>query len=233
MKWHWIGGTLARVDLFLLLEYKRPDDPVLLPRFATVDRCPGCGKFNEQQILDIGFDVSRVFRLPQDILTWPNDLPQTVVNHRFRDVCLRNNVKGVDFIPCGTRKSGGLLYILWAVDRSPCHEPVERWDRGSPLKPSHTPYYTCHVCGRPDQVIGYPHRAALELTDEFTISVPSIPTEPLGGLDFRFFCSDAVRTVFKLEKLKGCSFAEMERREKLSAKFQEFHARRGGRGTDE
>lgn len=213
MKWFWLSGYDPKVDLFLLHEYNKGDESlVLLPPFAAVSRCTGCSKFNEQQILDVGFDLNRVFRLPQDILTWPNDSHFTIVTERFRDACLRNSISGVEFIPCGRRRRGGLLYIMCAVHRSQCDEPVERWDRGYTLKPGLPPYNTCRVCGRPVHVAGFPHRFGLKLPDELTISIPSIPTELRHGLDFRFFCSNTVRRIFKAEKLRGCCFTDLETR---------------------
>lgn len=238
MKWFWLTGHDVRVNLFLLHDYNIKDGSlVLLPRFAAVDRCRGCGKFNEQQLLAVGFDLDRTFRLPTDILPEPNDFSLTIVSEHFRDVCIGNNINGVEFIPCGRRKSGGLLYLLWAVHRSPCHEPVENWIRGNPLKPGQAPFYTCNYCGRPDHVVGFPHRTALDFPDDLVISIPSVPTESLAGVTFRFFCSDTVRQIFKLEKIKGCCFSEMERMEKRSAHHQavrsEIEARKASESRHE
>ncbi len=233
MKWYWLTGYDARVDVFLLHDLTRGQEPILRPEFSTVDRCRGCGKFNEQQVLNRGFDLDRIFRLPQDILSGTNDWLVTVVTEHFRDVCLRNNISGADFTPCGKRKSGDTLYLLWANHRSQCSEPVERWSRGTPLKDGEPPYYACQYCGLPERIIGYPHKTAMTFPDELTISIPSISTEMSRGPDFRFFCSDTIRKIFKAERVKGCCFSEMEQMEKRMAHHHEVRARLEAPPTDD
>lgn len=233
MKWFLLTGYDVRADFILLHDLKRGRNPVLQPRFEAVDRCRVCGKFNEQQILDIGFDVDRIFRLSQDILPEPIDFSLSIVTQRFVDACNSNNITGVDFIPCGKRKSNDRLYLLWATHRSMCHEPVEKWSRGNLLKPGEPAFYTCHRCGRPEQIVGFPHKAALEFPHELTISVPSIPTEMKRGVDFRFFCSDTVRKILKAEKIKGCCFSDMEQMESRMAHHQAVRVEIEARGTEE
>lgn len=227
-------GAFSRDDIFLLHEYNKTTcEALLLPQYAKADRCRGCDKFNEQQIFDIGFDKERVFSISQDILTRANDMPQTIVTDRFRDVCIHNSIKGVLFLPCGQRETGGDLYLLWPDHRSQCCEPVEKWSRGNLLKLGEPAFSTCHLCGRPEQIVGHPHKSKLVLPNEMTISIPSIATEMKHGIDFRFFCSDTVRKIFKAEKIKGCYFSEMERMERLMTHNQAVRAELEAKKTNE
>jgi hypothetical protein len=148
--------------------------------------------------------------MPQDIITFPNDLPQALVSERFRDLCDAHRIGGVTFIPCGRSRARGAVFVLWPIHRSECHAPVSDWLRGSPLKPGAAPYDSCHVCGRPRQITGYPRRQFLDLPGDLTISVPSISTEMRNGMDFRFFCSATVREIIRESKLRGFSFSPMQ-----------------------
>jgi hypothetical protein len=217
LKWYFLCGHDTRIDLFLLHEYRPNERPALLPRFASLSICPICGKFDEEELLAIGFDSERLLPMPQDILSQTNDLPLTVVSAPFRQVC-DNGVEGVRFIPCGRSRTRGAMFLMWPTHQSRCRVPVEDWLR-SPIPAGEPAYHVCHLCGRPEQVVGFPPRSSLELPDELTISVPATPTYMKKGRDFRFFCSDAVRTVFKKAGLKGICFSEMEQMEKRMKKW--------------
>ncbi len=233
MKWFWLTAYDVRTDFYLLHELKRGEDPTLLSRYQSVDRCRVCGKFDGQQILDAGFDLDRIFRMPQDMLPHPNDILHKVVTEQFKHVCEIHRIGGVEFIPCGQSKSGGAIYVMLGVHRSDCLEPVEQWARGIPLEPGRPAYYMCHRCGCPERIIGFPRKKAIIFPDEFTISIPSISTEMRMGPDFRFFCSDTVRKIFKAEKIKGCCFSEMEQRERLVAHHQAVRAEIEARKANE
>jgi hypothetical protein len=191
-----------------------PVDRVLLPRFEPLRRCPGCLKWDEGEILQIGFDPDRLLPMPQDIRVCPNDLPWTVVSDRFRKASEEGGIEGLRFVRCGRSRSRGPLFVLWPDHETPCRAPVEQWVRGDPLPPGKPPYHACPVCGRPDQVVGFPPLASLDLPDPLTVSVPSVPTYMNPGRDFRFFCSDAVRQVLKGAGLEGCNFVDLAQLEK-------------------
>jgi hypothetical protein len=110
---------------------------------------------------------------------------------------------------CGGSRSREPLFVLWPEHESWCRAPVEEWIRGLPLTPGEQPYHACPVCGRPDQVVGFPPLASLDLPDELTVSIPSVPTYMNSCRDFRFFCSDVVRNILESASLKGLDFADL------------------------
>ncbi len=224
MKWYWLGAQMARVDVFLLHD-DIDGNMVRLPRFEKVARCRGCEKFDEEELIRIGFDTDRLVSMPQDILSEINDLPQKIVSEQFRQVCEKHRIKGVKFIPCGRSRRRGAVYLLWPSHESPCSLPPSHWRQGQNY--DHTnpaPVEYCHRCGRPRWVGGFPPLWSLSLPDELTITVPAGRTECRIGRSFLFMCSDTVRQIFKAEKLKGCSFCEMERLEKRMAHHQAVRA---------
>jgi hypothetical protein len=209
MKWFEFGARTSIAYLLLLHEYdKKHERLVRLPRFTALRPCPGCDKWDENAILAIGFDTSRLLPMPQDILR-PSDVNVHVVSDRFREVCASNDIRGVRFIPCGQSRVRGAMFILWPEHTTPCYAPIDQWPRGTQRIADF-----CHLCGRPEYVAGFPPLASLELPDERTISIPATPTYLRRGRDFRFFCSESVRQIFKDAGLKGCSFSDMEKSEK-------------------
>ncbi len=237
LKWFWLSGYDAPVDVFLLHDYNRKTcEERLLPRFENVEQCEWCKKFGEEQIRETGFDTRRLLPMPQDILSNCNDFGIEIVSERFRETCECHNIQGVDFVPCGRSRKRGNLYVLWAQHHSHCSRPPEDWRTPEQIElansesskrvltwleekvePCRLPYTACPNCGRPDHVIGFPKRSFLTLPDDLTISIPSIRTEMRSGIDFRFFFSDRVRKIFKEAKLKGCCFSDMD---KLNPPFE-------------
>lgn len=211
MKWYWLTGVEKRVDLYLLHQ-TRADRLTVLDRFRQAKYCRQCERFDESALLAIGFDICRILPMQSDILTYPNDIPMTLVTDRFVDACAAHGIYGVDYVQCGQSRRSGAVYVMQGSFHARCTAPPALWCRKRPYPACEDE--SCAACGRTIHVVGYPYQSQLELPHELVIAVPSIRTELRHGRDFRFVCSEIVRKHLRSQDLKGLSFCDLRHAER-------------------
>jgi hypothetical protein len=75
VKWFELSGRDNPPDIYLLHDPGTGAvDRVRLPRFASLRRCSGCGKWDEDEILAIGFDPDRHLAISCDMTARVNDI---------------------------------------------------------------------------------------------------------------------------------------------------------------
>jgi len=211
LKWYWLTGR-GQHGLNVALVVQRVDrgwQRILREKFSGLKSCRHCEKFDEAEILKLGFEPDRKFSIRNDLYSEVLDLPMTIASEQFRDVCGTEGIAGLQFHPCGFSPKVGSLFVLAPGHQADCSTPVGDWLRPTPLFATENPVIEwCTVCNRAIFTVGHPRLASLRLPDEMVITVPSIPLETRLGVNWAFLCSDQVRQILRRSGLKGCSFSE-------------------------
>ena len=210
MTWFWLSGR-GQSGLNVSLLVQKVDDlgcRTMRPGFVHSKACQRCGKFDEHEIFQTGFEPERRFKLRKDLYAEVLDLPVQIASERFREVCENAGIGGVQYLPCGISPHVGRLFVLAPEHTTPCSASVADWIRPHPSLQCDSPFAEwCSVCGRAIYTVGLPPLDSLELPSKMTISVPSTLPESRLGVAWLFLCSDTVRDALTSAKLKGCCFS--------------------------
>jgi hypothetical protein len=115
----------------------RPDGEMRMRPHFQPACCPACGRYDEDDVFDIGFEGPVTIRLLGDF-GWTEDR-LCVVSARFLKVLRGAKVRGYETKPVGT--SG--WHALRVTERVECRKGV--------IRPSRK---RCRACGRPDGGVG-------------------------------------------------------------------------------
>jgi len=212
MKWYWLTPHTPRTDVFLIHEYDlKTDQETLLPRFNDLRRCESCGKWDEEHMIETGFDQDRILSVGTDFWGRANDVPQLIVRECVKNVFADNELKGVKFVPCGKNRKGQRLFVFWPTHESRCLAPPQDWAyfRGGRF-PALQTTGKCS-CGRGGTTLGFPYHFQMEYPDPLTVSIPDVRTESRLGVDFLFLCSKVVRDIIRREKFSGVCLTDVKK----------------------
>jgi hypothetical protein len=214
MKWYWMMPKTPRTDVFLLHEYdRRTGETTLLPRFANLRCCPACRRFDEQHVLEIGFDEDRILSVPTDFWGDANDWAKMIVRESVRELLTAHDITGIDYIRCGRTRKGVPLYLFWPTHFSRTLALPAKWCYNRPTGED-LDEGCCVTCLRSRHTLGLPYHDQLEYPDLKTISVPDEPSECNHGRRYMYICSEFVRNTVRKNKLSGVSITVMQALEK-------------------
>jgi hypothetical protein len=212
-KWYWLSAKTPRSDVWLVHEPIDGDVDRLrvLPRFSTVARCSRCGKFDEDELIQVGFDPERKLDVKQEFFGTPNDLALCIVAERVRDVVRGSGISGVRFVPCGQCSMHGALFVMLPEHRSKCITLASQWPRKQYFDPHPAEDEVCNNCGRSITTVGYPRLKDLIFPEhDLIISVPDVRTESRHGVTHHFFCSQHAYEIIRPHKITGICFSNMK-----------------------